>query len=61
VPKDRDDQIVPIADSALLFSKIIKGAKLVVYGVRRAECARLSKTSVSEELLAFLKAKTQHL
>jgi hypothetical protein len=29
VPEDRDDQIVPIADSALLSSKMIKDAKLV--------------------------------
>jgi non-heme chloroperoxidase len=36
-----DDQIVPIADSALLSSKIIKNAKLVVYEAPRTVCARL--------------------
>jgi non-heme chloroperoxidase len=51
-----DDQIVPIADSALLSSKIIKGAKLVVYeGAPHGMCTTL-KDRVNAELLAFLKA-----
>src|SRR5947199_3351622 len=37
-----DDQIVPIADSALLSSKIIKNAKLVVYkGAPHGMCTTL--------------------
>src|SRR6059036_1083088 len=50
-----DDQIVPIADSALLSSKIIKNAKLVVYkGAPHGMCTTL-KDEVNEELLAFIK------
>lgn len=48
-----DDQIVPIADSALLSSKIIKDAKLVVYkGAPHGMCTTL-KDRVNAELLAF--------
>jgi non-heme chloroperoxidase len=51
-----DDQIVPIADSALLSSKIIKNAKLVVYkGAPHGMCTTL-KDQVNAELLAFCKA-----
>jgi len=50
-----DDQIVPIADSALLSCKIIKNAKLVVYkGAPHGMCTTL-KDRVNEELLAFIK------
>ena len=50
-----DDQIVPIADSALLSSKIIKNAKLKVYeGAPHGMCTTL-KDRVNEELLAFIK------
>jgi non-heme chloroperoxidase len=50
-----DDQIVPIADSALLSSKIIKDAKLVVYkGAPHGMCTTL-KDRVNAELLAFFK------
>lgn len=50
-----DDQIVPIADSALLSSKIIKDAKLVVYkGASHGMCTTL-KDRVNAELLAFFK------
>jgi len=35
-----DDQIVPIADSALLSAKIVKNATLKVTKVRRTACAR---------------------
>jgi non-heme chloroperoxidase len=51
-----DDQIVPIADSALLSAKIIKNATLKVY--KRAPhgmCTTL-KDQVNDDLLAFLKA-----
>ena len=50
-----DDQIVPIADSALLSSKIIKKAKLVVYpGAPHGLCTTL-KDRVNQELLDFIK------
>jgi non-heme chloroperoxidase len=54
-----DDQIVPIADSALLSSKIIKNAKLVVYkGAPHGMCTTL-KGEVNEELLAFIQEDRQ--
>jgi len=50
-----DDQIVPIADSALLSSKLIKNATLKVYeGAPHGMCTTL-KDRVNEELLAFIK------
>jgi non-heme chloroperoxidase len=50
-----DDQIVPIGASALLSSKIVKNAKLVVYkGAPHGMCTTL-KDRVNEELLAFIK------
>jgi non-heme chloroperoxidase len=52
-----DDQIVPIADSALLSSKIIKDAKLVIYeGAPHGMCTTL-KDRVNAELLAFIKGE----
>jgi non-heme chloroperoxidase len=49
-----DDQIVPIADSALLSSKIIKDAKLVIYeGAPHGMCTTL-KDRVNAELLSFI-------
>jgi non-heme chloroperoxidase len=51
-----DDQIVPIADSALLSAKIIKGATLKVYkGAPHGMCTTL-KDQVNEDLLGFIKA-----
>jgi non-heme chloroperoxidase len=51
-----DDQIVPIADSALLSSKIVKNAKLKVYpGAPHGMCTTL-KDKVNEDLLAFIKS-----
>jgi non-heme chloroperoxidase len=51
-----DDQIVPIADSALLAAKIINGAILKVYkGAPHGLCTTL-KDQVNEDLLAFIKA-----
>jgi non-heme chloroperoxidase len=51
-----DDQIVPIADSALLAAKIVKNAKLAVYaGAPHGMCTTL-KDRVNEELLGFIKA-----
>ncbi len=50
-----DDQIVPYADSALISSKLIKNAKLVIYkGAPHGMCTTL-KDRVNEELLAFLR------
>jgi non-heme chloroperoxidase len=51
-----DDQIVPIGASAMLSSKIVRDAKLVVYkGAPHGMCTTL-KDRVNEELLAFCKA-----
>jgi non-heme chloroperoxidase len=51
-----DDQIVPIAASALLSSKLIKNAQLKVYkGAPHGMCTTL-KDRVNEELLGFLRA-----
>ena len=51
-----DDQIVPIAASALLSSKLIKGATLKVYkGAPHGMCTT-HKDQVNEELLAFIQA-----
>jgi non-heme chloroperoxidase len=50
-----DDQIVPIAASALLSSKIVKGSKLVVWkGAPHGMCTTM-KNQVNEELLGFFK------
>src|SRR5580693_6621553 len=50
-----DDQIVPIADSALLSAKIVKNATLKVYhGAPHGMCTTL-KQRVNEDLLAFIK------
>jgi len=51
-----DDQIVPIAASALLSAKLIKNATLKVYqGAPHGMCATL-KDQVNADLLAFIKA-----
>ncbi|MDA4126591.1 MAG: alpha/beta hydrolase [Thaumarchaeota archaeon] len=51
-----DDQIVPIADSALLSAKIVKGATLkVIPGAPHGMCSTL-KNQVNTELLAFIRA-----
>ena len=51
-----DDQMVPIESAALMSSKIIKNAKLVVYeGAPHGMCATL-KDRVNDELLAFIQA-----
>jgi non-heme chloroperoxidase len=49
-----DDQIVPIADSALLSARIIRGAELVVYeGAPHGMCTTL-KDRVNAELFSFI-------
>lgn len=51
-----DDQIVPIADSALLAAKLVKHATLKVYpGAPHGLCTT-HKEQVSADLLAFIKA-----
>jgi non-heme chloroperoxidase len=51
-----DDQIVPIADSAYLSAKLIKGAKLEVYkGAPHGLCTTM-KDRVNADLLAFINA-----
>jgi non-heme chloroperoxidase len=52
-----DDQIVPIADSALLSAKIIKDAKLVIYEGAPHGCCTTLKDRVNAELLAFFKGE----
>ena len=51
-----DDQIVPIGASALLSSKIVKGATLKIYpGAPHGMCSTL-KDRINTDLLAFFKA-----
>ena len=51
-----DDQIVPIADSALLSAKLVKGATLKVYpGAPHGMCST-HKDKVNSDLLAFIKS-----
>jgi hypothetical protein len=50
-----DDQIVPIADSAMLSSKIIRGSTLKVYqGAPHGLCST-RKDEINADLLAFIK------
>jgi non-heme chloroperoxidase len=50
-----DDQIVPIADSALLSAKILKGSQLKIYpGAPHGLCST-HKDRVNEDLFAFFK------
>jgi non-heme chloroperoxidase len=54
-----DDQIVPIGASAMLSSKIVKGATLRIYkGAPHGMCSTL-KDQVNEELLTFFKHSAQ--
>ena len=51
-----DDQIVPIADSALLSAKLVKGSTLKVYpGFPHGMCTT-QKDEINADLLAFIKA-----
>jgi non-heme chloroperoxidase len=50
-----EDQIVPIADSALLSANIIKGSTLKVYpGASHGLCAT-HKKQLNADLLAFIR------
>jgi non-heme chloroperoxidase len=51
-----DDQIVPIADAALLSSKLIKGAVLKTYPGAPHGMLETMRESLNEDLLAFIKA-----
>ena len=51
-----DDQIVPIADSAMLSSKIVKGAVLKVYKGAPHGMASTLKDQINADLLEFFKA-----
>jgi non-heme chloroperoxidase len=52
-----DDQIVPIADSALLSAKIVKDAMPKIYkGASHGLCSTL-KDEINSDLLAFIKGK----
>ncbi len=51
-----DDQIVPIADSALLSSKIVKGSTLKIYPGAPHGLPSTHKDQVNADLLAFLEA-----
>lgn len=52
-----DDQVVPIADSALLSAKIIKDAQLKVYKGAPHGMPSTHKDKVNADLLAFIKAE----
>jgi non-heme chloroperoxidase len=51
-----DDQIVPIADSAMLSVKLVKNAKLKVYNGSAHGMCTTEKDKVNSDLLAFIKA-----
>src|SRR6478672_2229588 len=56
-----DDQIVPIADSALLSSKIVKGAILKVYpGAPHGMCST-NKEQFNTQLLEFIQSGKQYV
>ncbi len=51
-----DDQIVPFADSALLSSKIVAGAQLIVYEGAPHGLTQTHKDQFNADLLAFIRA-----
>ena len=51
-----DDQIVPIADSALLSSKIVKNATLKIYPGAPHGLTSTHKEQLNEDLLSFLRS-----
>lgn len=52
-----DDQIVPIADSALLSAKIVKGATLKVISNAPHGMCSTHKDQINSDLLAFIKGE----
>jgi non-heme chloroperoxidase len=51
-----DDQIVPMADSALLSAKLLKKATLKVYEGGAHGMCTTQKDRVNQDLLAFIKS-----
>jgi non-heme chloroperoxidase len=51
-----DDQIVPLGDSALISSKIVRGSTLKVYPGSSHGMCTVEKDRVNAELLSFLEA-----
>jgi non-heme chloroperoxidase len=51
-----DDQVVPLADSALLSSKIVKNAQLKVYDGAPHGLPSTEKDRLNEDLLAFARS-----
>jgi len=51
-----DDQIVPIANSALLSAKLVKNATLKIYKGGTHSLGDTSKDQLNADLLAFVKA-----
>jgi non-heme chloroperoxidase len=51
-----DDQIVPIANSALLSAKLVQGSKLKIYPGAPHGLADTHKAQLNADLMAFLKA-----
>jgi non-heme chloroperoxidase len=56
-----NDQIVPIADSALLSAKIVKNAQLKVYEEAPHGLPSTLKDRVNSDLLVFFKAPVDNL
>jgi non-heme chloroperoxidase len=54
-----DDQIVPIGASAMLSSKIVKGATLKVYPGAPHGCPSTLKDQINADLLAFFKGESK--
>jgi len=52
-----DDQIVPIADAALLSAKLVKGATLKIYNGAPHGMCTTHKDEVNADLLAFIERK----
>lgn len=50
-----DDQIVPIADSAMLSAKLVKGSTLKVYPGAPHGLASTHQVQFNEDLIAFIK------
>src|SRR5262249_12883358 len=53
-----DDQIVPIADSALLAAKLVKNATLKVYPGGPHGICQTQRERVNRDLLAFIKGES---
>ena len=52
-----DDQIVPIADSAMLSAKLVKDAELKIYKDAPHGMCTTEKDKVNQDLLAFIERK----